>query len=277
MGDDTAVLKEPRHNLLTTDSLVYGRHFDDSLSAELAGAKLLKRNLSDIAAMGGQPGVAVLAGFLPSNTSISWIEQFVTGLRECAREWGVLIVGGDLTQTDDFLGFNLTLNGTAARPVLRGASESGDLIWVTGELGGSIHGHHAEFRPRLKEGQYLANEAAVHSMIDVTDGLAKDLPTLLSDGLAAEIDLNAIPLRDQAQQAPHPLAAAFTDGEDYELLFTTSSDWIGDGCLLNWETNFKTRLSCIGRVVTRPNATGQIIDAKTDQPINYGEAYEHFR
>lgn len=277
MGDDTAVLKEPSQNLLTTDSLVFGRHFDASLPADIAGAKLLKRNLSDIAAMGGKPSVAVLAGFLPANTAISWLKQFVAGLHTCANEWDVAIVGGDLAQTDEFLGFNLTLNGHADRPLLRGAAKQDDLIWVTGELGGSIHNHHAHFQPRLKEGHYLASEIRIHSMIDVTDGLAKDLPTLLSRGLGAEIDLATLPLRGSIQKASDPLAAAFTDGEDYELLFTSSPDWEESLSHQKWDSIFETRLTCIGKVVTRKDSSSPMLDAKTHQPINYGEAYEHFR
>lgn len=277
MGDDTAVLKPDRHNLLTTDSLVYGRHFDDSLPADLAGAKLLKRNLSDIAAMGGVPGVAVLAGFLPPATSTRWIQDFVHGLSRCAQEWNVPIVGGDLAETDRFLGFNLTLNGMAPRPLLRGAAQVDDLIWVTGELGGSIHRHHAEFQPRLKEGEHLAGDLSVHSMIDLTDGLAKDLPALLPKGMAAEVNLAVLPLRTEAKEAPSPLAAAFTDGEDYELLFSASPHWTEEESFLNWREIFETRLTCIGKVVRDEKHAGLILDSMSRQPLNFGEAYEHFR
>lgn len=273
MGDDTAVLQEADHNLITTDSLVFGRHFDASLNAETAGAKLLKRNLSDIAAMGGTPRAAVLAGFLPANTSIQWLEAFVHGLKQCAIDWNVAIVGGDLTQTDAFLGFNLTLTGHATRPMLRAKAEAGDLIWVTGELGGSIRHHHAHFEPRLKEGQYLAQDTLVHTMIDLTDGLAKDLPTLLQKNLCAALDISALPLREEAKTSDNPLKAAFTDGEDYELLFTTSAEWAQG----NWENHFKTRLTCIGKIVTPHGADSLLLDMQTGKPLNFGQAYEHFR
>jgi thiamine-monophosphate kinase len=279
MGDDTAVLPDGCSNLLTTDSLVYGRHFDDELSAELAGAKLLKRSLSDIAAMGGEPGVAVLAGFLPPQTSVPWLERFVNGLAGCAREWGVPLVGGDLTETDGFLGFNLTLTGHAERPILRQAAEVGDLIWVTGELGGSIHGHHARFEPRLKEGAWLAREDAVHTMIDLTDGLAKDLPALLTKGLCASIDTDALPLRASLSTKSRSAALkhAFTDGEDYELLFTTASGWSDSDGPARWEKHFKASLTCIGKVITSPRERAAVVDASTGEALNYGEAYEHFR
>ncbi|MFP4283742.1 MAG: thiamine-phosphate kinase [Opitutales bacterium] len=282
MGDDTAVLPHARHNLLTTDSLVYGRHFDDTLPPGLAGAKLLKRNLSDIAAMGGTPGVAVLAGFLPGHTTLAWLEAFTRGLADCARTWSVPVVGGDLSATDSFLGFNLTLTGQATRPILRGAARPGDLIWVSGELGGSLAGHHATFTPRLPEGQWLGAQADVHTLIDVTDGLAKDLPTLLPAGTAAALQLETLPLAPAAHDAARgsereAWTHALSDGEDYELAFTTAPDWAENGAPA-WSRHFKTRLTCIGKVVTTENEVARaLLDAATGRPLPLAAGYEHFR
>lgn len=281
MGDDTAVLADGTGNLLTTDSLVFGRHFDAELDPALAGAKLLKRNLSDLAAMGGQPGVAVLAGFLPPQTSLLWLERFVRGLADCAAHWKVQIVGGDLTETDRFLGFNLTLTGSAQRPLLRGQAGTGDEIWVTGELGGSIAGHHARFTPRLPEGQWLAQEHSVRSVIDVTDGLAKDLPALLSAASAVALDLTALPMRATVaglakSSGRSPLAHVFTDGEDYELLFAAAPEWRSKGGPDRWATTFETRLTCLGRVVPRIESGAPLLDMATEQPIECGPGYAHF-
>lgn len=280
MGDDTAVLPEGVGNLLTTDSLVYGRHFDAGLPPAAAGAKLLKRNLSDIAAMGGQPGVAVLAGFLPPQTALAWLEDFTRGLAACAREWGVAVVGGDLAETTDFLGFNLTLTGTAMRPLRRAAAEPGDEIWVTGELGGSLAGHHAGFVPRLEEGAWLAGHVEVHSAIDVTDGLAKDLPALLVPGCQAFLQLDRLPLRAAARAAATAsgrdvTAHALTDGEDYELLFTASPRWRSDGGEEAWARRFATPLTCIGEVRAGTGAE-PLVDAATGQPLSFGSGYAHF-
>src|SRR5690606_29447104 len=100
--------------------------------------KLLKRNLSDIAAMGGEPRDAVVALFMPPNTALAWLEDFTRGLGECALAHGARIAGGDLTQTTGFLGATLTLTGFAGRPLLRSGAGAGDLLYVTGALGGSI-------------------------------------------------------------------------------------------------------------------------------------------
>ena len=272
MGDDTAVLENGTGNLLTTDSLVFGRHFDEQLDPAKAGAKLLKRNLSDIAAMGGAPGAAVLAGFLSPHTSIAWLGHFVRGLATCALQYDVSIVGGDLTETPGFLGFNLTLTGRSEHPLLRGKAQVGDHIWVTGELGNSIAGHHASFTPRLPEGAWLAKESAIRAMIDVTDGLAKDLPALLSPGTAAAIDLKAIPLRAGCKH----LAQAFTDGEDYELLFLADPTWVDTRGPMRWFTASNTRLTCIGKITTAKTDTALLRDSATDEPLDFGSGYAHF-
>lgn len=273
MGDDTAVLPTPAGNLLTTDSLVFGRHFDEQLPPGAAGAKLLKRNLSDIAAMGGEPGSAVLAGFLPPNVHLEWLEAFVRGLAACAAEWDVDIVGGDLAQSDGFLGFNLTLSGQAKRPLLRSGGRIGDEIWVTGELGASIASHHASFTPRLPEGVWLAGNPELRAAIDVTDGLAKDLPALLPNGAAAELDLERIPLRGDGTG----IEAAFVDGEDYELLLIIAAGWAGSAAHHEWEQRFSTRLTRIGRIVTKGDRNALLRDARTGVDLEFAGGYEHFR
>src|SRR5882757_8441711 len=101
IGDDCAVIPPTkRHQLVTTDPVIWGQHFDATVPARAAGAKLLKRNLSDIAAMGGRPTVAVLALTLDARTSVAWLGQFYRGLAACARQYRVLIVGGDVAQAD---------------------------------------------------------------------------------------------------------------------------------------------------------------------------------
>jgi thiamine-monophosphate kinase len=102
-------------------------------------------------------------------------------------------VGGDLTQTSGFLGASLTLTGHSARPLLRTGARTGGALYVTGLLGGSLCGWHLDFTPRLAEGRYLASRAEVVSCIDVTDGIAKDLPALLGPGQAAALDIAALP------------------------------------------------------------------------------------
>lgn len=282
MGDDTAVLPRANANLVTTDSLVHGRHFDDSITPELAGAKLLKRNLSDIAAMGGEPREAVMAGFLPPATRLAWLEAFTRGLAQCAREYQVPVAGGDLTQTDGFLGFNLTLLGHSPEPLLRTGAAIGDTLWVTGELGGSLRGKHVRFFPRLKAGQWLARRSRqeIRALIDVTDGLAKDLPALLPPDGAASLDLEELPVsRDAeaiAKESGRPvLAHVFTDGEDYELLFATHQRVDAHVFQTEWESCLDLPLHRIGTIISRAG-DALFLDSESGNALNFGTGYEHF-
>ncbi|MBN2068609.1 MAG: thiamine-monophosphate kinase [Opitutales bacterium] len=276
MGDDTAVLQQSG-NLLTTDSLVYNKHFDDGAHPEAVGYKLLARNLSDIASMGGTPLHAVTAFFMPANTSLEWLEGFTRGLGACAQAYGVKIVGGDLTGTDGFLGATLTLDGIAERPLLRGRVKAGDLLYVTGNLGGSISGKHLNFIPRLKEGRQLARYKAVSGCMDITDGLGKDLPGFLSKGLAAQIDLNALPIseaaREQSGRDGRSIEEhAFCDGEDYELLFSVEPTF-AEQLEGEWKSSDLTPIRRIG-VAVEQNGSMVLMD-RAGNPLPHWHGYEH--
>ncbi len=226
IGDDCAVIPPTRrHQLVTTDPVIYGRHFDDRVPARAVGAKLLKRNLSDIAAMGGRPLAAVISLAIAPETSVAWLRGFYLGLADCARRHRVKIVGGDITQGPrGFFGAFLTLHGeSTGRLITRTGAKAGDCIYVTGRLGGSLLGHHYQFSPRLAEGAWLSGRGEVRAMMDVSDGLAKDLDSLTPAGLVPVLGEPAIPIsaaaRRQAQRSGQsPLHHALGDGEDYELL-----------------------------------------------------------
>jgi len=227
IGDDCAVIPPARHHqLVTTDPVIHGRHFDATVPPRAVGAKLLKRNLSDIAAMGGRPVAAVVSLALGPDTSLRWLREFYRGLAACALRHRVKIVGGDITQGPaGFFGAFLTLHGESGgrRVVTRSGARAGDALYVTGTLGGSLLGHHHAFAPRLAEGAWLAGRAEVRAMMDVSDGLAKDLDSLTPVGLVPALDAPAIPVsaaaRRRAGATKHsPLHHALTDGEDYELL-----------------------------------------------------------
>lgn len=219
IGDDCAVLPAARaRQLLTVDPVIFGRHFDAAVPAAAVGAKLLKRNLSDIAAMGGKPRVAVVSLCLDRATRVRWLRDFHRGLAATARRFGVALVGGDVAEAPGVLIATLTLLGKAAGPrvLTRAGARTGDWIAVTGRLGGSLRsGHHHRFTPRLAEGQWLARRPEIRSMMDVSDGLAKDLGALTPPGARAVLDLAAVPRRRGCT-----LAAALGEGEDYELLCT---------------------------------------------------------
>lgn len=259
IGDDCAVIPPTkRHQLVTTDPVIWGQHFDGTVSARAVGAKLLKRNLSDIAAMGGRPVAAVVSLALAPQTSIRWLEQFYRGLAACALRHDVRIVGGDITQGPaGFFGAFLTLHGESAgrRVVTRNGARAGDSIYVTGALGGSLLGHHLSFTPRLAEGAWLAGRPEVRAMMDVSDGLAKDLDSLTPGGLAPALDTRAVPVSAAARRRARttgetPLAHALGDGEDYELLIVVRT---GAGKFeRDWRKRFpQLKLSRLGRFVRK--------------------------
>ncbi len=277
MGDDCAVLPPSRRaQLVTTDPVLYGRHFDDRVTARQAGAKLLKRNLSDIAAMGGLPRAAVVSLAIGGNTSVGWLRGFYQGLAAEARRHSVKIVGGDITQAGrGFFGAFLTLHGaaSASRVLTRRGARWGDAIFVTGRLGGSRTGHHLNFTPRLAEGAWLAQRPEVIAMIDVSDGLAKDLAALTPKDAVASIWPRMIPVSTAAQRASRRSGRpawlhAVTDGEDYELLFVTRG--VDELVFTHrWGRRFTTPLHLLGHF-SRHLAPGNI-----DWASLHG--YEHLR
>ena len=271
IGDDCAVLPPSRGpQLITVDPVIYGRHFDDSISARAVGEKLLKRNLSDLAAMGGRPTAAVLALTLDSRTSRKWLEQFYRGLATCARRFQVPVVGGDVAQADGVVAASLTLLGVAAgrRVVTRTGARVGDWIYVTGVLGGSLaSGHHFRFTPRLAEGTWLARHADVRAMMDVSDGIAKDVHALTPAQAQAAIDPARVPLRPGCD-----LRAALSDGEDYELLFVLRGAADRRQFAERWHRAFpRVRLSCIGQFVSPGKLSADAVRLK-----DY-HGYEHLR
>ena len=281
IGDDCAVLPPTKKlQLVTTDPVIYGQHFDDTVPPRAVGAKLLKRNLSDIASMGGKPVAAVVSLALASDTNIAWLREFYRGLAACARRYGVKIVGGDITQgPPGFFGAFLTLHGeaTGKRIVTRGGALPGDRIYVTGRLGGSLLGHHYKFTPRLTEGAWLAGRKEVCAMMDVSDGLAKDLDALTPAGLAPALIAAAIPIsaaarKSAAQTKQSPLFHALSDGEDYELLLIVC--YRADVSRLEraWKKRFPhLKLSHVGHFAKK-----EAMPAHAVRLVDYS-GYEHLR
>jgi thiamine-monophosphate kinase len=266
IGDDCAVIPPARrHQLVTTDPVIHGRHFDDTVPAPAVGAKLLKRNLSDIAAMGGRPVAAVVSLALAPETSTAWLRGFYRGLAAAARRHGVKIVGGDITQAPrGFFGAFLTLHGESAGPrvVTRRGARAGDHLFVTGPLGGSRAGHHYRFTPRLAEGAWLAAQPEVVAMMDVSDGVAKDVQSLTPRGLVASVDPALIPVsaaaRTAARRSGRPAwVHALTDGEDYELLVVVAARTDPDAFARRWSRRFRTPLHRLGRFA-RQAAPGHV-------------------
>jgi len=284
IGDDCAVLPACTANtqaLVTADPVIYGKHFDDSISPEQAAAKLLRRNLSDIAAMGGCPKHAIIALALSPNVSTTWMERFYKTLAVEANQVGVTIVGGDLSSAENVLGAFLTLYGETLPdipPLLRKTAIAESPIFVTGELGGTrIQKHHA-FTPRLSEGQWLAQSGNCTSCTDLSDGLGKDFKNITPEGLSCVIDCKELPVSADASAAAkasgnHSLYHVLNDGEDFELLFTLHPDVDLDRFDSDWSQNFQTKLSRIG---TLKKAANPIVLENAPQDLT-ASGYEHLR
>jgi thiamine-monophosphate kinase len=253
IGDDCAVLRPCEGTLLlaTTDTMIEGIHFTaDTLSPEDLGWKAMAVNLSDIASMAGTPRCALLSLGLRRETEVRFVESFMKGFEALAKETGVALVGGDTVESPSATVVTLTLLGDCAEQELitRSGAKQGDHIWVTGPVGNAAAGlyllsgkpavpaadypslvqAHRRPRPRLAMGRALGESGLVHAMIDLSDGIAKDLDHVCREsGTGALLTADTIPLSPEmvrlaAQTGQDPLAWALSGGEDYELLFTAS-------------------------------------------------------
>ena len=257
IGDDCAVLSGThRDQLITVDPVIYGEHFDDQIPARGVGAKLFNRNLSDIAAMGGRPRAIVIALATSKELKVEWLRDFYRGIATLARRYSVPVIGGDVAHQPTGFTATMTMMGEAKkkRLVTRSDAKVGDWIFVTGRLGGSRLGWHWKFTPRLAEGQWLGKRAEVHAMMDISDGLGKDLLALQPKGTRIALSREAIPVSKSARlysetSGELPLFHALTDGEDYELVFAVSGRTKPRDFNAEWHRHFKGPLTCIGRFV----------------------------
>jgi thiamine-monophosphate kinase len=285
-GDDCAVLDlgvPDKLILFKTDAIVEGIHFTRETPPEKIGRKALARCFSDIAAMAGTPSAALVTIALPENFDAEFVAKIYDGLNAPAEKFGVAIVGGETTTNPERILISIALLGTVSRgkQVLRSGAKAGDAIFVTGELGGSLAEKHLEFEPRLAEANWLAKHFLVHAMIDLSDGLAGDLRHILkASGVGAELLKAAIPISRGAKLAARKnssakpaFAAALTDGEDFELLFTTASK-NAVKLLDAWKKKFpKLKLSCIGKIVS---GEGILIRDKSGSHKLNANGYVHF-
>ncbi len=283
IGDDCAVIpvSAGQQQIITTDAVTFGRHFDESVSAHNAGAKLIKRNLSDLAAMGGTPHHAVLALLCGSDVSFEWLKAFFDGIRHTCEAESLLIVGGDISSiAPGHFSAVLTLIGTAENVKLRNTAKVGDWLYVTGKLGGTILKKHYAFTPRLAEGQWLAQQSQCSALIDITDGLAKDLEALLPADSAASVRLDHIPIAEDAhtcaaQTGRSAIEHAFCDGEDYELLFAINGQQDPAAFEASWASRFPDLpISQIAQIVAA-SPQGPYINATTKEALPWTRGFEH--
>ncbi|MFC1712964.1 thiamine-phosphate kinase [Candidatus Poribacteria bacterium] len=248
IGDDSAVLPaaEGTLQLVTTDMLVENVHFRlDFAEPFQIGWRSLAVNISDIAAMGGEPTYAFVSIGLPRETTVEFVDELYSGMQKIATEYSVDIVGGDTVSAPQIV-INIALLGEveAENLLLRSGAKEGDALAITGNLGGSEAGltilkddlqlegikKHLMPVPRVQEGRLLAKSGYVTSMIDISDGLASETHHICeASGTGAELCMNSIPLSDNVRQVAKnagrkPYDLALYGGEDYELLFTCQSD-----------------------------------------------------
>lgn len=281
-GGDCAILDTTRggrrYRASTVDSVLLGRHFDAACAGHRAGAKLVNRNLSDLAAAGATPSDGLLSLLLGPDVDVAWLEDFAHGAGQAAAKAGLDLVGGDICRgpAGMFAG-TLALQGFAHRVLTRRTATVGDALFVTGQLGGSLYGHHLDFTPRLAEGEWLCGQGEVTACTDLSDGLAKDLPGLLGPKLDARVDLTSLPLSNAAQALAKADGKpahehALTDGEDYELLFTVATDRAD---FLERAFRQAFPLTPLTRLGATEAGSGRLLDLATGEPVK-AKGFGHF-
>jgi len=274
-GDDCAAVDVggDRLLLIAADQVIANTHYDTAdTTPQEAARKLLKRNVSDIAAMGGTPAHGVLtiaAGFKDEQ----WFIDFFEGVADEARKWDISICGGDLSSTkscDEVC--SLTITGWVDRDkvALRANAKDGDSIFCTGELGNSYSSrHHLTFTPRVEAAQFLCGEFT-NTMMDLSDGVGLDLERMcIASEIGARVDVDALPLRNGAN-----IDAGLSDGEDYELLFSVPEAKV-DALISSWPFK-ELKLTKLG-VFTNLISGIQYVVHNKEVEVEYKPGFDHFR
>lgn len=273
-GDDCAALRTSGGGpllLAAVDQVIAGVHFlSEGTAPERAGAKLMKRNLSDIAAMGGTPRWALLA-FAARGCSESWGLEFCRGAADAGMRYGTPLTGGDIAGLErDGVAASLTILGEVEESeiVLRRGAKPGDLLYVTGRIGNSfLSEHHLDFTPRLAEGRFLASHRFASAMLDISDGLLLDASRLAAASqVALTVEQERIPLR--AGAVPE---SAWSDGEDYELLFTVPAD-----AAAQLEAEWPPGFAPLTRIGSVSAGSGEVLDPEGNSLTEHRKSgYEH--
>lgn len=306
IGDDAAVVEPARGTLdvVTTDTLVEGVHFDRAfVSAADVGHRTLAVNLSDLAAMGATPRVAVLSLVLPGTLAVTDLDGMIEGLLALAARHGVSLVGGNVTRTSGPLVLGVTAVGAVRRRrvLTRDGGRPGDELWVTGAVGAAAAGlaalrqepaaepasgadledcieRYRRPEPRVRIGTLLGRNRVARAAIDLSDGLADGLRQLAcASGLGAVVDAAAIPVHPGARRwfrrdGADPLEAALRGGDDYELLIAVPRR--RRRALRMLARLFRgVPVTRIGELTKSPDLVLRTADG--DRPVTGG--YEHFR
>jgi thiamine-monophosphate kinase len=305
IGDDCAIIPAPdgRQYAISTDLLVEGVHFLTSeISGNDLGYKALAVNLSDLAAAGAEPCGAFMSMALPEDADVDFLDSFADGFNGLAQQFHCPLLGGDTTLSKQGIIINICVIGIRDGniTVSRANSQPGDIVCVTGALGDSGAGleyilapdkerdstanalirRHLHPTSRIEEGKFLARCKYVHSMMDLSDGLASDIKHILErSGVSADIELDKLPTSPLLQQkygnSPSKLYHyALHGGEDYELLVTVDSKHFAD-LNVEYQKRFGTALYAVGRIVCGdPQHVNYIENGFGTMPI--GSSWEHF-
>jgi len=269
LGDDAAVFAPPpgRELVVTADAMVGGVHFLPDDPPDLVARKLLRTNLSDLAAMGATPLGYLMTVSVPRNTPDAWFAGFAAGLAADQAEFRLHLLGGDTTSTPGPISLSLTMLGHVApgAALHRAGARDGDGLWVSGSIGdgalgllaargeiadpgGTLADRYRLPRPRLALGQAVAGLA--HAGMDVSDGLVQDAGHLCrAGGLGMVIEAAAVPLSPAARAADR-LALCLTGGDDYELLLAAPPE--AEAALAEAAARTATPLARIGRFRAGP-------------------------
>ncbi len=261
IGDDCAIISanDQEDWIVTTDLLMEDVHFlRDAITPFQLGYKSLAVNLSDIAAMGGEPIASFLSIAIPNDLNVEYLDEFMRGYHDLSAKYKTALLGGDTTKSLKHLAINVVVIGKCAKgkACKRSDAKPGDVVCVTGNLGDSAGGlqvlleklndvcrnthensvfnallqkHHMP-EPQIKEGLFLARQEGVNAMMDISDGIASDLKHILkASKMSGEVQLDFIPISDSLSQLSKEqnwdtLKMAVSGGEDYELLLTVASD-----------------------------------------------------
>lgn len=305
IGDDCAIIPYGKESslLITTDLLIENTHFlRNKIHPSELGYKALAVNLSDIAAMGGQPLYAFLSIGLPGNISTQWLDQFFQGIKSIADPFNVLILGGDTSRAESIV-INFTIIGSIKTTHIkkRSHAKEGDIICCTGFLGGSAAGlrlllenlpsdspiakrliqDHYRPYPHVAQGQWLSHYPGVHAMMDLSDGLASDIQRIMEQShCGARIQLDALPLSEDLVNIselygwPAKEMAAI-GGEDYSLVLTIEEKAF-ESIAEAYQNQFGHPLHQIGRIVSERE--GLIWLGSHNESIRLKhKGFEHFK
>jgi thiamine-monophosphate kinase len=306
VGDDCSVyeISKGRYILATCDMLIEDVHFTrKTASAFLIGCKAMACSLSDIAAMGGHPLFALISLGMPSTTPEDFVQDLYVGIRSMCREYEAVLIGGDTVRTPNRIVIDVSMIGDCPKGkfVLRAGAKAGDAIVVTGHLGDSAAGldllsgkvsepdierrsqlieAHLAPVPRCIEGAFLAENFEVHSMIDISDGLAGDLGHICeSSMLGARLWADKIPISEMlgdfcSGARLDPLKYALAGGEDYELLFTLSSKEF-ERLAKEWPEDFEVPLFRIGEMDKTIKGIRIVSEDGREHPLD-ARSFDHF-